>query len=396
LTGSSIDVTKMLPGVHRVSKTRADGTLVMFWYAWRGGPQILKVEARSDAALAQAVALRAPAAIAAYEAERRPGSNSKFLDGLITRYLIAMTEDDKLSPRTKSDRRKYLDKVRIDLGDMEIKALESKRARAVLMKWRNRYSKTPKSADERLGALSVVLAWAVDEGELSVNPVESFTRLYKANRAEIIWEAEHLALLLPHAAAELWNAVQLAAHTGLRMGDLIRLPWGAVGEHAIVWQTSKSRGRRTVVIPITVELRKVLDGIPRSKKSLTVLVSARDRPWSLAGLGSAMQRAYVDARDLFRQQANDDKAKGPLDHLRFHDLRGTAVTNFVRNGGLELGDIAQIVGWSRDKVEQIAARYVTAEEIGKAIVERMRRNKASTEAVNAAVNDAETPKEALA
>jgi integrase len=373
LTGSSLDVTKMLPGVHRVRKTRADGTLVEFWYAWRGGPQILKVEARSDAALAQEVNRRAPGAVAAFEAERRPGGNSKFIDGLITRYLIAMAETD-LSPRTKADRRKYLDTVRIDLGELELKALDSKRARSVLLKWRDRYASTPKTADERLGALSVVLQWAVDRGDLASNPAKDFPRLYKSNRAEIIWQPEDLELLKPHCATELWNAVQLAAHTGLRMGDLTHLPWGAIGQHAIVWQTAKSRGRRTVVIPITDELRAVLDAIPRSKKALTVLVSARDRPWTLAGLGSAMQRAYVDARELFRKQANDPKAAGPLDHLHFHDLRGTAVTNFVR-AGLELGDIAQIVGWSRDKIQQIAARYVTAEVIGLAIVERMRRNK---------------------
>jgi integrase len=286
-----------------------------------------------------------------------------------------MVDDQKLSARTKVDRRKYLDKVRLDLGELEVKALESKRARAMLLKWRDRYAQTPKSADERLAALSVVLQWAVDRGDLSSNPAHEFPRIYKSNRAEIIWQPEDLALLEPHCAPELWRAVQLAAHSGLRMGDLIRLPWGAVGEHAIVWQTAKSRGRRTVVVPITDGLRSVLDAIPRSKTSLTVLVSARDRPWSLAGLGSAMLRGYHAARDLRRKQANDPKADGPLDHLHFHDLRGTAVTNFVR-AGLDLSDIAQIVGWKRDKVDQIAARYVTAEAIGLAIVERMRRNKA--------------------
>ena len=72
-------------------------------------------------------------------------------------------------------------------------------------------------------------------------------------------------------------------------------------------------------------------------------------------------------------------------HLRFHDLRGTAATNFIR-AGLDLHDVAMVLDWSKAKVEQIAARFVTAEEIGLAMVEKLRRNGAETESVNRAVN----------
>jgi site-specific recombinase XerD len=72
-------------------------------------------------------------------------------------------------------------------------------------------------------------------------------------------------------------------------------------------------------------------------------------------------------------------------HLRFHDLRGTAATNFVR-AGLDLHDVATVLGWSKAKVEQIAARYVTAKEVGLAMVEKLRRNRLETDFVNRAVN----------
>ena len=71
--------------------------------------------------------------------------------------------------------------------------------------------------------------------------------------------------------------------------------------------------------------------------------------------------------------------------LRFHDLRGTAATNFIR-AGLDLHDVATVLGWSKSKVEQIAARYVTGEEIGLAMVEKLRRNRLETEVVNRGVN----------
>jgi len=47
-----------------------------------------------------------------------------------------------------------------------------------------------------------------------------------------------------------------------------------------------------------------------------------------------------------------------------------------------------ILGWSKGKVEQIAARYVTAEEIGLAMVTKLRRNTAKTKSVNRPVNPA--------
>lgn len=363
----------MLPGVHRVRKTRADGTRVEFWYAWRGGPQILQAEAKSDEALQKAVAAKAAEAAAKHQALAKPQGNARFFDGIITKYLTAMEADGSLAPRTKSDRRKQLSRVRTDLGEMETRAFAAKGARAFLLRWRKRYAATPKTADDLLGAVSSVLKWAIDGGEesVSVNPVAEFPRLYKSNRADVIWRPQDLALIEPHCAPELWLAVRLAANTGLRLGDLIKLPRNAIGTDAIVWQTGKSRGRRTVIIPITDELRQVIATIPKAEKATTVLTSARKRPWTEAGLESAIRRAKLDARAKWRKTMNDPLAESPVDKLRFHDLRGTAATYLIL-GGLEIGEVGTVLGWKKDKVEQIAARYVSAEAIGRAMVQRLR------------------------
>lgn len=374
----------MLPGAHRVRKPRADGGVSEYWYAWRGGPQILRATAASDALLSQAVAAQLSDALKRYETERRPaGADKRYLFGLITRYL-ASPACAAIAERTRRDRRKHLDRVRDDVGQMELRALEAKGARAALLRWRDKFEHTPKTADELLGALGIVLQWATDRGELADNPIKDFPRLYKANRADVIWTPDDLEKLLPHCAPELNHAVRLAALSGLRLGDLIKLPWGSVGQHAIVWQTGKSRGRRTVVIPIYPELGELLAEIPRGP-SLTILNSARRRPWSEAGLESAFRRAKVDADAAAVEAQKNPKAVSGIRHLRFHDLRGTAATNFVR-AGLDLHDVATVLGWSKAKVEQIAARYVTAEEIGLAMVEKLRRNEPKTETVNRAVN----------
>lgn len=380
---ASISVSQVLPGVHRVRKPRADGGVTEFWYAWRGGPQILRATASSDTLLKREVAKLMPAALTAYEAARAPGGESQFLYGLIARYLESPGFLE-LAERTRRDRRKMLDKARVDIGDMELVALEAKGARASLLAWRNGYRSTPKTADELLGAVSVVLKWAHDNGDIGNNPLVDMPRLYRVNRAEIIWEPQHLAALLAHAAPEFEHAVRLASLTALRESDLIRLPWNAVGENSIVWQTGKSRGRRTVVIPVTPPLKALLAEIP--KRATTILASSRNRPWKLSGLAAALRRCRIDALE-HAQKIHGPDAKTGLEGLRFHDLRGTAATNFLL-AGLEIQDVALVLGWKPDRVREIAARYISGEAMGLAMVKRLGRNAPKTTAVNRSVNPA--------
>lgn len=150
-------ISAMLPGVHRVSKQLAGGRVAEYWYAWRGGPRILAASANNVPALAREVAKLTPAAITAYQQHQVRAPDTVSFYGLVTRYLAALEADSKLSPRTKADRRKYLDVARTDLGTMEVRAFESRRARGHLIQWRDSYAATPKSADERLGAVSAVL-----------------------------------------------------------------------------------------------------------------------------------------------------------------------------------------------------------------------------------------------
>jgi integrase len=327
-----------------------------------------------------AIERAAPAAIAAFQARAKPPVDKLTLFGLITRYLCSPAFA-VLAPRTQRDRRKSLERARLDLGTMELRALEAPKARLFLIEWRDRFARTPKTADDYLGDLSSVIQWAVDRGELARNPVRKFPRIYWSNRADAIWEAQDIAALLRHCDPGFTAVVQVAMLTGLRLGDVRRLPWSAVREKTIMLQTGKSNGRRTVSIPITEALQSVLDAIPRSA-STTVLNSRRGQPWSEPGIESAMQRAKRGARAAALAAGRDGSG---IEHLRFHDLRGTAVTNFVR-AGLSIDEIALIVGWKTGQVGEIARRYVTDEERVLVVAERLQKNLVGPENVNQAVN----------
>ena len=356
-----------LTGLHRIRRS-AGGRVYEYWYAWRGGPQILKAGAANEKALQREVAKLTPAAIDAYREKTRSGSDSVSLRGLITRYLDAMALNPKLADRTKADRRKHLDVARTELGHMEVRALESRKARPYLIGWRDRRAATPKTADALLSDLGAVFNWAVDMGELARNPVDGFDRIYQADRSSIIWEPHHLELFYKHADPEVRWAVALAAATGLRRGDCLSLPWTAVKDRAVVIQTGKSRKRRSVVIPMTADVRATLDAIPR--RAVTILTTSEGLPWTPPGhgLGSGIRRARVAALEEAKKARGDDAQSG-LEGLHFHDLRGTAATLLVL-AGVPVEEVAIICGWTVDEVNEIIRRYVADEAMAKGLLLR--------------------------
>lgn len=323
-----------------------------------GGPKILHVVERSDYALERAIEKALPATIAAYKAVVAPALDKATLAGLVTRYLDS-AEFRKLAPRTQRDLRRTFDVVRADLGAMETVALGADKARGALIRWRDRYSDRPKLADDLLGSVARICRWAYDRGEIKANPLLRFPRLYRSNRAEQIWKKSDLIALLKNASPTFRRAVLLASFTGIRLGDLIALSWANVGEAAITYTPSKSkRFGRVATVPITPPVRGLLNLIGRKDVGV-VLTNSKGAPWTIWGLQTAMQR---------------QKDAAGIVGLTFHDLRGTAATRFVQKG-LPLSDVAMIMGWEEARVQTIARRYVTSEDIGKGLLNRYAGNK---------------------
>ncbi|AMN44859.1 phage integrase family site specific recombinase [Rhodoplanes sp. Z2-YC6860] len=204
------------------------------------------------------------------------------------------------------------------------------------------FGDTPRTADYALQVLSRVVAHAVELGKVAGNPCEGIKHLYKNDRSEIIWAESDIAHIKKTCSVEIANAIDLASHTGLRLGDLIRLSWSHISDDAIVLTTSKSKHRREAIIPMYGELRKILSSIP--KRATTVLTSSRLRPWTADGFGSSFNKAKIDAKI------------SDLD-LHFNDLRGTAATKFYI-AGFTMREIAETLAWEEQSVEKIIRRYV--------------------------------------
>jgi len=318
-----------------IAKTRAKGRT--YYYAWRGGPR-LRGEPGS------------PEFHASYNEaveSRRTPEPGRF-KSLVVLYK-GSTEYSKLAETTRKNWSPWLDRISDYFGELRIAQFDRPgKIRPVIRRWRNQWADKPRTADYGMQVLSRVLSYAVDPlGNIAGNPCEGIKQLYSGDRSNIIWTEADLKQLKggdteKPCPDEIKNAIDLAAHTGLRLSDLLRLSWSHVGEDAITFATGKSRGQREALIPLHDELRSVLARIP--KRSTTILTSHLGRPWKPDGFGTAFNRAKIRAGMNGRD-------------LHFHDLRGTAATKFYV-AGLSVRVIAEILAWSEDQVERIIRRYV--------------------------------------
>jgi integrase len=332
-----------------IAKTKAKGRT--YYYAWRGGPRL-----RGEPGT--------PEFMASYNEaveECRTPEPGRFKSLVV---LYKSSSDYKnLADTTRAKWSPWLDRISEYFGDLRIGQFDRpQKIRPVIRRWRNQWADKPRTADYGMQVLSRVLSHAVDPlGKITGNPCEGIKQLYSGDRSEIIWSDADIQQLAAGSGPEkscpvqITYAVDLASHTGLRLGDLLRLSWPHVEEDAIRFSTGKSRGRREAIIPLYDELRHILARIP--KRSTVVLTNQRGRPWSANGFGTAFNRAKIKAG-----MNNRD--------LHFHDLRGTAATRFYI-AGLSIRVIAEILAWSEDQVEKVIRRYVARGAATKEVIRQI-------------------------
>jgi integrase len=340
----------MAGGPHIVKKTKRGRPVRWYVYAWRGGPNVHTVVGGSKPKLTPAINDK----IADARRERHMSGDASKIAGLIDAYQ-ASPEFKKLSKSTLPTMQMWLRRIEEKFGKAPITAFEDRRMKGDILEWRDQWADKPRTADMAVSHLSRLLSWALARGRVTVNICKGMSKLYESDRSDIIWEQRHFDAFFAHAAIEVREGVELAACTGLRRGDLVGLPWYAVGDHAILWQTNKSRGRNRIYVPLLPETRALLERIkarhaaemeaqrPHRRKPLptTILSNSRWEPWTAMGFGSRF---------------NDAKQQSEIE-VNLHDLRGTFVTRCIM-AGLTDQQIADIVGWGTKDVAGIRIRYV--------------------------------------
>lgn len=279
------------------------------------------------------------------------------LSGLIRSYTLSVEFEGQLAASTKTEYRRMLTGAEVEFGNMPMAALADARVRKDFLDWREKIARKsgPREADNRLSAISAMLTWAVDRGQITANHLRGFKRLYHSDRSEIIWLPEHITAFMRVAPLEMQRALILALHTGQREGDLLRLTWTAYDGSRIKLRRGKARragvAAALVEIPCTAALCRMLDAMPRvSPLILTTKTGQSLKKRYFARLwDEAMQKAGLQSVTL-------PGSDTPVD-LHFHDLRGTAVT-LLSEAGCTVQQIATITGHSLKTVHRILERYL--------------------------------------
>jgi len=152
--------------------------------------------------------------------------------------------------------------------------------------------------------------------------------------------------------------VKFALETAMRQSEILTLEWKNVNltKKTVLLEDTKNGEKRFV--PLSPKAHDILEILPRDIKGGRVFKMTQD------GLIRAFNRACIQGKELFTNEAEKDLPAGFLENLRFHDLRHEATSRFFESGKLDIMEIASITG---HKTLQMLKRYthLKAEDLAK-------------------------------
>ena len=182
---------------------------------------------------------------------------------------------------------------------------------------------------------------AAKRGKIPRGILPHFPRLDERNEETgIFCPPEDFSTTLAARPEYVRNCAEYAYLTGRRRGELEALQWADIARDRITWR--KTKNRRGIILPITPRMREIL-----SERREKALYEARLVPAVWHREGRPLDR--WSGRTAWRKAC----AAAGLPGLRFHDLRHSAMTNFIERGASL--EEAMLVTGHTDR--QVALRY---------------------------------------
>lgn len=330
-----------MPGAHRVAPP---GRGKVYWYAYRGGPQIWAGRIEDEAGAAAAIQT-------AWSEEIRIKPVQGSVGRLIHDYRLS-ADFRQLARSTKDLYHLFLGQAEARLGHLSKAEYASGEARRIIREWRTQVAaRSPRSADQIKSVLGAFTSWCRREDHFTsdVQPTADMVNLYTAPPKHA-WKSGEVASAIFLLPSHLGDVVRFTLQTGLRREDLTKIAWAAIDEQAglIRYHTSKGRKHgRMVLIRLTPALKATLRRI-RARGPIDIgpiLRNSYGAPWQASGLATSMAAA-LNALGVTK---------------RLHGLRRTAATHLAAEG-LSSREIAKQLGWSESEAEAMSAIYVDEEE----------------------------------
>lgn len=366
-----------IEGLHFVRKKAPGKRITWYVYAWRGGPQVARRESVARPKLTTAE-LRAVTEVR--ESATRP--DPRTLLSLIRDWRSespnrpSSPEWSALALGTQKTWGSQLNAIEEKWGQTPLSLWSDPRMVAKVVAWRDSRAATPRAADLGIMVLRELLKFGRLRGRVSINVATDIPTLYRGGaRADIIWTEDDIDRFCWQAIADdrpqVIDAIWLAALTGLRREDLATVSRANVFEYAIIKKALKvSRRRRFAArmprIPELDLLLEELESRARADGVETLLVNSFGRPWTGDGLGGSFNRIR-DAAAIYHV----DPETGERKPKHLHDLRGTFCTRLITTTDLTDTEIAEVMGWSPQRVGNIRRTYVDQSRVVVAIGQRI-------------------------
>ena len=239
--------------------------------------------------------------------------------GLIDHYTRSLHFRDNLADRTKKDYLKYLSRFEKNAGAVPVATIERKH----IIAWRDQLAekKTPHFANYWVRVVRLLLEYAVDQGEIKVNPAAGVKAIKYDKKQAQPWPQELIEKARkarPHAH-KTRLLFELLYCTGQRIGDVLAAEWKDIQGPMIAVNQNKTGA--ALLLPITDDLAQCLRLAPRHNGVTTILANAQGKnAWS-----------YRAAHDAMMKLRNEIGAEAH----GFHDIRHTVASEIVEAGGTD-------------------------------------------------------------
>ena len=193
----------------------------------------------------------------------------------------------------------------------------------------------------------------IPSAAVTVNPWRDIERAERNSHTRRELTVEELAAVIQAAEGEMRLLFAIGIYTGLRLGDAVRLDWGAVDlvrGFVNVTPAKTARHGTKVRIPLAPALRGILEMTPPRRRRGRILpaLAAEYETEGSAGMilvrkvQAVFKAAGIETQAVTRQKNKDGTPRKTVE-VGFHSLRHTYVS-LCANAGVPLAIVQAIVG----------------------------------------------------
>lgn len=267
-----------------------------------------------------------------YEKQPRRPADTISLPGSVRDLVIQYKRSSEyamIGSGTKRAYNRYLDLVCDVFGEFDTAEVQMRHVLAA----RDTFADKPAKANDLVKLTRIIYGWGMPRGLVTHNPAD-----FRSTSVKELPGGEHQPW--PEPLIDRWlnearpEAAWVGAgciYTGQRIGDVLKMGWGAYKNNLI--EVTQQKTKKSLVIPVHPELKKVLDIVPR--RSVKIFTSFSGVPWTYS--------RWVEVQ-------REERSRIGIGRLVSHGWRKNAVIRLL-TAGCTVPQVSAITGQSHQMVE---------------------------------------------